>query len=314
MYIARRLTFSLPALLLTSLFVFGLMHIIPGDAIVAKLAGQGTVRQADVELMKHQYGLDKPLYEQYGIWLWRIARGDLGHSIYTGESIGRSLKAALPVTAELAVLSLAVSVVLGVTFGIISAVRRNTAGDYASRLLAIIGLSAPDFWLGTLMVTFLAIWFGWSPPLRSYSFVGHPLDNLGQFVLPALIVGYRASCTIMRITRSSMLEVLREDYVRTAAAKGLRERAVIYRHALKNAFLPVITIMGGQLAVLLGGLVIIEQIFALPGLGRLALDGLTFRDYPLVQADVMLFATIVIFVNLAVDVSYGWLDPRIRYR
>jgi len=313
-YILRRLTFSIPALLLTSLIVFGLLHLIPGDVIVAKLGDSGRVRQADVLQMKHEYGLDKPLYEQYGIWIGRIVRGDLGHSIYTNESIGRSLQAALPVTIELGLLSLAISIALGVTLGTVSAVYRNTPGDYTSRIVAIVGLSAPDFWLGTLMVTFLAIWFGWSPPLRFYPLFAHPLDNLGQFILPALVVGYRFSCTIMRITRSSLLEVLREDYVRTAAAKGLRHWAVISRHALKNAFLPVVTIIGGQLAVLLGGLVIIEQIFALPGLGRLALQGITYRDYPLVQADVMVFATIVIFVNLFVDVSYGWLDPRIRYR
>lgn len=313
-YIVRRLTFSLPALLLTSVFVFGLMHIIPGDVIVAKLADQGTVRKADIDLMRHQYGLDKPLYEQYGIWLGRIARGDLGHSILTSEPISESLRRSLPVTIELALLSLLIGVVLGVSLGIVSACTRNTPGDYLSRVVSIVGLSAPDFWLGTLLVTFFAIWFGWSPPLRSHPFLSDPLANLGQFILPALIVGYRFSCSIMRITRSSLLEVMREDYIRTASAKGMRQQAVIFRHALKNAFLPVITIIGGQLAVLLGGLAIIEQIFALPGLGRLALQGLTFRDYPLVQADVMLFATLVILVNLVVDVSYGWLDPRIRFR
>jgi peptide/nickel transport system permease protein len=313
-YILRRLTFSIPALVLTSIIVFGLMHIVPGDVIVAKLADSGRVRPADVQQMKHQYGLDKPLYQQYAIWIGRVVRGDLGHSIYTNDSISSSLKQALPVTIELGVLSLGVAVLLGVTLGTVSAVYRNTTRDYSSRILAIVGLSAPDFWLGTLMVTFLAIWFGWSPPLKYFPLLTHPLENLGQFILPALIVGYRFSCTIMRITRSSLLEVLREDYVRTAAAKGLQYWAVISRHALKNAFLPVVTIIGGQLAVLLGGLVIIEQIFGLPGLGRLALQGLTFRDYPLVLADVMVFATIVIFVNLFVDVSYGWLDPRIRYR
>jgi len=313
-YILRRLTFSIPALVLTSLIVFGLMHIIPGDVITAKLADQGTVRKADVDLMKHQYGLDKPLYEQYVIWVGRIARGDLGHSILTSESINQSLSRALPVTVELALLSLGVGIVLGVSLGIVSAVARNSPGDYVSRVVAIVGLSAPDFWLGTLLVTFFAIWFGWSPPLRFYPLLTNPLSNLAQFILPALIVGYRFSCTIMRITRSSLLEVLREDYIRTASAKGMRQQSVIFRHALKNAFLPVITIIGGQLAVLLGGLAIIEQIFALPGLGRLALQGLTFRDYPLVQADVMVFATLVICVNLMVDVSYGWLDPRIRFR
>ena len=313
-YILRRLAFSVPVLLLTSIIVFGLLHSVPGDVIVAKLADQGTVKKEDIELMKRQYGLDKPLPQQYFIWLGRILRGNLGISIYTEEEIQTSLRRSFPVTLELAVWAMLIAVLLGVPIGIISAVFRNTPGDYIGRVAAILGLSAPDFWVATMAITFLAIQFHWIPPVRYRPITQDPISNLQQFALPALVIGYRLSATIMRMTRSTLLEVLREDYVRTAHAKGLRERAVIFRHALKNAFLPVITVMGGQIAFLLGGAVIIEQIFVLPGMGRLAIQGLTFRDYPLVQTLVMVFATIVVFANLAVDVSYAWLDPRIRYR
>jgi peptide/nickel transport system permease protein len=312
-YILRRLAFSVPVLLLTSILVFSLLHMVPGDVIVAKLADQGTVKPEDIELMRRQYGLDKPLPQQYLIWLGRLVRGDLGISIYTEEPIQTSLRRAIPVTMELAIWSMLIAVAIGVPVGIISAVFRNTPGDYGSRLIAILGLSAPDFWIATMVITLLAIQFQWVPPVGYRPITEDPVSNLQQFVLPALIVGYRLSATIMRMTRSTLLEVLREDYVRTAHAKGLRERSVVLRHALKNAFLPVITVMGGQIAFLLGGAVIIETIFALPGMGRLAIQGLTFRDYPLVQTLVMVFASIVILANLAVDISYAWLDPRIRF-
>jgi peptide/nickel transport system permease protein len=313
-YILRRLLFSIPVLLLTSVIVFGLLHTVPGDVIVAKLADQGTVKKEDIDTMRRQYGLDKSLPQQYFIWLGRIVRGDLGISIYTDEAIQTSLRRTFPVTAEIAVWSMLLAVLIGVPVGIVSAVFRNTAADYLSRVVAILGLAAPDFWIATLAITFLAIQFHWLPPVGYHKLWDDPAANLQQFALPALVVGYRLSASIMRMTRSTLLEVLREDYVRTAQAKGLRERSVIFRHALKNAFLPVVTIMGGQVAFLLGGSVIIETIFALPGMGRLALQGLTFRDYPLVQTLVMVFATIVVLANLAVDVSYAWLDPRIRYQ
>lgn len=313
-YILRRLAFSVPVLLLTSILVFSLLHMVPGDVIVAKLADQGTVKPEDIELMRQQYGLDKPLPQQYLIWLGRLVRGDLGISIYTEEAIQTSLRRAFPVTMELAIWAMLIAVAIGVPIGIFSAVFRNTPGDYGGRLVAILGLSAPDFWIATMAITLLAIQFQWVPPVRYRPITEDPISNLQQFALPSLIIGYRLSATIMRMTRSTLLEVLREDYVRTAHAKGLRERSVVFRHALKNAFLPVITVMGGQIAFLLGGAVIIETIFVLPGMGRLAIQGLTFRDYPLVQTLVMVFASIVILANLAVDVSYAWLDPRIRFK
>ncbi len=313
-YVLRRLAFSIPVLLLTSVIVFSLLHTVPGDVIIAKLADQGTVKKEDIEMMKRQYGLDKPLPQQYFIWLGRLVRGNLGISIYTEEEIQTSLRRAFPVTLELAAWAMIIAILIGVPLGIVSAVFRNSASDYVGRIVATLGLSAPDFWVATMVITFLAIQFHWIPPVRYHRLWDDPVSNLKQFALPSLVIGYRLSATIMRMTRSTLLEVLREDYVRTAHAKGLRERSVVFRHALKNAFLPVITIMGGQIAFLLGGSVIIEQIFVLPGMGRLAIQGLTFRDYPLVQSLVMVFAAIVVLANLAVDVSYAWLDPRIRFR
>ena len=313
-YILRRLIFAVPVLLLTSLIVFSLLHTVPGDVIIAKLADQGTVKKEDIELMRQQYGLDKPLPQQYLVWLGRLVTGDLGISIYTEEPIQQSLKRAVPVTLELAIWSMLIAICIGVPLGIVSAVFRNSLGDYAGRLISILGLSAPDFWVATLAITVLAIYFHWIPPVRYHKLWDDPVANLQQFALPSLVIGYRLSATIMRMTRSTLLEVMREDYVRTARAKGLREQGVILRHALRNAFLPVITIIGGQIAFLLGGSVIVEQIFVLPGMGRLAIQGLTFRDYPLVQTLVMVFATVVVLANLLVDLSYGWLDPRIRYR
>lgn len=313
-YVLRRLVFSIPVLLLTSVIVFGLLHTVPGDVIVAKLADQGTVKKEDIEMMRRQYGLDKPLPQQYFIWLGRLVRGNLGISIYTEEAITASLRRTFPVTLELATWAMLIAIAIGVPVGIVSAVFRNTPGDYLGRVAAILGLSAPDFWVATMAITLLAIQFHWLPPVHYRRLWEDPGANLTQFALPSLVIGYRLSASIMRMTRSTLLEVLREDYVRTAHAKGLRERVVVSRHALKNAFLPVITIMGGQIAFLLGGSVIIEQIFVLPGMGRLAIQGLTFRDYPLVQTLVMVFATIVVLANLLVDVSYAWLDPRIRYR
>jgi len=312
-YILRRLLFSIPVIVLTSVLVFGLLHTVPGDVIIAKLADQGTVKKADIDQLKHQYGLDKSLPEQYAIWAGRILRADLGHSIYTGRSIGASLQEAFPVTIELTLLAMIVGIALGVPLGIVAAAFRGSALDYVGRVIAILGLSAPNFWIASMALTYLSIWFGWIPPLQYRRLFNDPLANIEQLLLPALIIGYGLAATIMRMTRSTLLEVLREDYVRTARAKGISGRAVIGRHALKNAFLPVVTIIGGQLAVLLGGAIVIETIFALPGLGRLALEGLTFRDYPLVQAIVMVFTIIVIGANLLVDLSYSWLDPRIRY-
>lgn len=313
-YIIRRLLYSLPALLLTTIIVFGILHTTPGDVIVAKLADQATLSQESIDKLKREYGLDKPEYQQYLIWLRRIVTGDLGTSIYTSESIADTLKDRFPITLQLAIQSIIIGVALGVSVGVVSALYPDKPIDYTGRLVAIFGLAAPNFWIATVTLTALAILLGWIPPAGYRPFWEDPGTNLQQFMLPSVIIGFGLSASVMRMTRSTLLEVMREDYIRTAYAKGLAQRIIIVRHALKNAFLPVITIIGGQISGLLSGTVIIESIFALPGLGRTALDGITFRDYPLVQTIVLIFAIKVIVLNLVVDLSYAWLDPRVRYQ
>lgn len=313
-YIIRRLLYSLPALLLTTIIVFGILHTTPGDVIVAKLADQATLSQESIDKLKREYGLDKPEYQQYLIWLRRIVTGDLGTSIYTSESIADTLKDRFPITLQLAIQSIIIGVTLGVSVGVVSALYPDKPIDYTGRLVAIFGLAAPNFWIATVTLTALAILLGWIPPAGYRPFWEDPGTNLQQFMLPSVIIGFGLSASVMRMTRSTLLEVMREDYIRTAYAKGLAQRIIIVRHALKNAFLPVITIIGGQISGLLSGTVIIESIFALPGLGRTALDGITFRDYPLVQTIVLIFAIKIIVLNLVVDLSYAWLDPRVRYQ
>lgn len=313
-YIIRRLLYSLPALLLTTIIVFGILHTTPGDVIVAKLADQATLSQESIDKLKREYGLDKPEYQQYLIWLRRIVTGDLGTSIYTSESIADTLKDRFPITLQLAIQSIIIGVALGVSVGVVSALYPDKPIDYTGRLVAIFGLAAPNFWIATVTLTALAILLGWIPPAGYRPFWEDPGTNLQQFMLPSVIIGFGLSASVMRMTRSTLLEVMREDYIRTAYAKGLAQRIIIVRHALKNAFLPVITIIGGQISGLLSGTVIIESIFALPGLGRTALDGITFRDYPLVQTIVLIFAIKIIVLNLVVDLSYAWLDPRVRYQ
>jgi peptide/nickel transport system permease protein len=236
-----------------------------------------------------------------------------GHSIFTNEPIGVSLKKSIPVTLELATLAMILGLLIAIPVGVLSATRQDTPSDYAGRVVAVSGLSMPDFWLGTLVITFAAIWFHWIPPIGYTSFWESPGRNLQQFILPAAVLGFRLSSATMRMTRSTVLEVLREDYVRTAWAKGLAGRIVVYKHALKNALIPVVTIVGGQMGTLLAGTVIVETIFALPGMGRLTVEAIIYRDYPVVQTNVMLVAATLVTLNLIVDLTYAWLDPRIRY-
>jgi peptide/nickel transport system permease protein len=236
-----------------------------------------------------------------------------GDSLLTGEPITVSLRKAIPVTLELAALAMVLGLVIAIPIGVLSATRQDTASDYAGRVVAVSGLSFPDFWLGTLVITFAAIWFHWIPPIGYTSLWDSPWRNLQQFLLPAAVLGFRLSAATMRMTRSTVLEVLREDYVRTAWAKGLGGRIVVYKHALKNALIPVVTVIGGQLGVLLAGAVVIETIFALPGMGRLTVEAILYRDYPVVQTNVMLVAATLVTLNLVVDLTYSWLDPRIRY-
>ena len=313
-YVLRRLLLAIPVLLLSSVIVFALMRVMPGDALTALMGESGNIGERELAHIRQQLRLDLPYYEQYAIWIWQMVSLSPGDSIFTGEAITVSLAKAIPVTLELTILALILGLVIAVPIGVISATRQDTASDYVGRVVAVSGLSLPDFWLATLVITFAAIWFHWIPPIGYTSFWDSPLRNLQQFLLPAAVLGFRLSAATMRMTRSTVLEVLREDYVRTAWAKGLAGRIVVYKHALKNALIPVVTIVGGQIGVLLAGTVVVESIFALPGMGRLTVEAILYRDYPVVQTNVMLVAGTLVTLNLLVDLSYAWLDPRIRYR
>jgi peptide/nickel transport system permease protein len=313
-YVIRRLFLAVPVLLLSSLIVFGLMRVMPGDALTALMAESGNVSARELQKLRKDLGLDRPYHEQYLIWVWQMVSFNPGYSIFTNEPIPVALKKSIPVTIELALLAMVLGLLIAIPVGVVSATRQDTPSDYVGRLVAISGLSLPDFWLGTLVITFAAIWFSWIPPLGYTSLWESPWRNLQQFLLPAAVLGFRLSAATMRMMRSTLLEVLREDYVRTAWAKGLGERMIIYKHALKNALIPVVTIVGGQFGTLLAGTVIVETIFALPGMGRLTVEAILFRDYPVVQTNVMLVAGTLVTLNLLVDLTYAWLDPRIHYR
>jgi len=312
-YVAKRLFVAGVTLLGMSLLLFVLMRLAPGNITDIIFESAGYVDEADRHRLEAELGIDKPLVVQYGRWLGDLLRGELGKSYRYDLPAWQVIKPRLPVTLELAVLAMGFSVVLGVPFGVISAVRRGRPLDYALRVVSLAGLSMPAFWLAMIIILTLVRSFGWIPSMTYVS----PLDdlraNLLQFLLPALAVGYRSSALIMRITRSTMLEVLREDYIRTAWAKGQREALVVWRHALKNASLPVVTLIGIEFAFLIGGLVVTETVFNLPGVARYLVDAIQFRDYPIVQNLAMLIAVVVVVANLAVDLLYTWLDPRIKY-
>jgi peptide/nickel transport system permease protein len=313
-YALRRLLLAVPVLVLSSLIVFGLMRVMPGDALTALMAESGNVSKKELEKLQRDLGLDRPYHEQYLLWVWQMVSFNPGYSIFTSEPIAVALKKSVPVTIELALLAMILGLSVAVPIGVLSATHQDKAADYTGRVVAVSGLSMPDFWLGTLVITFAAIWFRWIPPIGYVSIFDAPMKNLSQFLLPAAVLGFRLAAATMRMTRSTVLEVLREDYVRTAWAKGLAGRIVVYKHALKNALIPVITIVGGQLGTLLAGTVIVETIFALPGMGRLTVEAILFRDYPVVQTNVMLVAATLVTLNLLVDLTYAWLDPRIRYQ
>lgn len=312
-YVAQRLGIAVLTLLGMSLVIFALLRLAPGDIVDILFASAGYVDpQARVDIMR-ELGLDKPLWLQYVEWMRQILTGDLGKSYRYDLPAWEIIRPLVPVTLELAALSLIVSVVLGVPLGVISAVRQDSALDYVLRVFSLAGLSMPSFWLGMVIILGLVAWLGWIPPVTYVS----PSENLGlhliQFMLPALAVGYRSSALIMRITRSSLLEVMREDYIRTARAKGQSGGVVIWRHALKNAVLPVVTVIGIEFAFLIGGLVVTETVFNLPGVARFLVEAILWRDYPVVQNLVMFIAVVVILSNLIVDMLYGVLDPRVRY-
>mgnify|MGYP001111601508 CR=1 FL=1 len=313
-YVARRLLLIIPTLFIASLIIFALIRFIPGD-IVDQMASQHIFfSEMDRAQLEHELGLDLPIHVQYGHWIEGIFRGDFGVSLWAKTPVSRELGQRLPVTIELGLLAITVGLVIALPIGMYSAIRQDTLGDYVGRSFAILCISIPGFWLGTLIIVFPSIWWGWSPPTQYVSFPESPMTNLKMFIFPAIVLGLALSGVTMRMTRTMMLEVLRQDYIRTAWAKGLKERVVITRHALKNALIPVVTIVGLQLPILVGGSVIIEQIFSLPGIGRLMLDALVQRDYPIVTGVMFTIAIFVLLVNLVVDLSYGFLDPRVKYR
>ena len=314
-YIIRRLLLIIPTLFILTILVFFSVRFIPGDAIDAMLGKVEFQVDVDREALEHMLGLDVPAHVQYGRWVGGIfLHGTLGKSLVGGGAVGDKIIDRLPVTIELGVLAIVIGLLIALPVGIYSAIRQDTAADYAGRSIAIIGLATPNFWLGIMVMLYPAIWWGWSPPMEVIPFTEDPLGNLGVFLIPSLILGTAMAAATMRMTRTMMLEVLRQDYIRTAWAKGLGERVVIIRHALKNALIPVVTLIGLQLPILVGGAVIMENIFNLPGLGRLMLLALTDRDYPLVSGVNLFFATAVMGFNLFIDLIYPYLDPRVRYK
>ncbi len=312
-YLLQRLLTAILTLLGMSVIIFILLRLAPGNIVDILFESAGYVDPQAKEALTRELGFDRPVVVQYGQWLGAITRGDLGKSYRYDIPAWQVVKPRIPVTVELAGLALLVSILLGVPTGVLSAARQDSALDYALRVFSLAGLSMPSFWLGMVIILLLVSWAGWIPSMTYVSPFEDLPAHLLQFLFPALAVGYRSSALIMRITRSSMLEVLREDYIRTAWAKGQREWSVVFGHALKNAILPVVTVIGIELAFMVGGLVVTETVFNLPGVARYLVDAILWRDYPVVQNLVMFIAIVVILANLAVDLLYGWLDPRIHY-
>ena len=314
-YLVKRLLLIVPTLFGVAAVVFLIMRVIPGDVTLLILGGDQTGRIDPQQLaaMRHQLGLDQPLAVQFGAWLWGVLRLDFGTSLWTGQPVIEEVLIRLPLSLEVAILATIVSVLLAIPLGMLAAVRQDTWVDYVIRVVSIGGQAIPSFWVGILVILFLVIYFGWGPPLEFTPPWVDPWANFQQLIWPVLTIGYRYAAVTTRMTRSTVLEVLREDYIRTAWAKGLRERAVVIRHALKNAMLPVITLVGTEFAFLIGGLVVTETVFTLNGVGRFVVDAVAHRDYPVVQALVFLIALCFVIVNLLIDLTYAWLDPRIRY-
>jgi peptide/nickel transport system permease protein len=314
-YILKRLLLIVPTLLGAATLVFLIMRVIPGDVALLILGGeQGQIDQKQLDALRQQLGLDQPLVVQFGTWLWGVLRFDFGKSLWTGQPVTEELLIRLPLSLELALLATLVSVIISIPLGMLAAVRQDTWVDYAIRVVSIGGLAIPGFWVGILCILGLVIIFGWGPPLEFTPPWVDPWANFQMMVWPVVTVGYRYAAVTTRMTRSTLLEVLREDYIRTAWAKGLRERAVVIRHALKNSMLPVVTLVGTEFAFLIGGLVVTETVFTLNGVGRFVVDAVAHRDYPVVQALIFLTAFSFVVVNLLVDLTYAWFDPRIRYR
>ena len=313
-YALRRVIAAFVVLVLVSIIVFALMHLLPGDALVTKLGETGRIPQDRMDSLRDEMGLNDPLPVQYAKWVRDVLSGTMGDSlVYEGRTVSSRILDALPITLELGILGLVASIIIGVPMGVISAVTQDSPLDYFIRLFSLLGLSIPQFWLGLIIIVYGTLYLGYSPPTRFISLADDPIGNLQMMWIPALVLGFSLAAGIMRMTRSTVLEAMHEDYARTARAKGLAERIVVVRHVVRNALIPVITLVGNQAAFIFSGALILEILFVLPGMGRLTLDAIYQRDYTQVQGCALVAGAAVVGVNLLVDLSYGWIDPRVRY-
>ena len=310
-YIVRRLMFGIFVLLIMTTFIFIIMRAVPGDVVTLQLANSGATPE-QMEALKAELGLDKSVFGQLIDWGKNAIQGDLGNSLWSGKEVSQIILERLPVTIQLAIMSIVLAIIIGIPIGVISAVKQNTFIDHFLKVISISGLSIPSFWLGLILLTVLSLALNWIPPLGYQSFAENPVVNLQQMFLPAICLAITLSASIVRMTRSAVLEVLHSEFIRTVRAKGAKEAVVIFKHALRNSLISVITLIGLQIGYLLGGTVVLESIFALPGLGSLIFETVLVRDYPIVQSTVLVFGAMFLLVNLMVDVMYGWIDPRIR--
>ena len=315
-YLVKRVLLFIPTILLVTTFVFLLLRIVPGDPAVMLLSGQEGLEEytdEDLAAMRAKLGTDDSIARQYGRWIWGMLHLDFGKSIFYATPVWDDIKVKFPITLELTVISLFMSFAVAIPLGVVSAINQDKPVDYASRIITIIGIALPNFWVGIMVIFILSNYFGWLPRLGYVNFQDGPWDNLQQMFFPALPLAISQTAFVARVTRSATLEVFREDYIRTARAKGLAETVVIGRHALKNAMLPVITVMAYEFGRLMGGTVIIENIFNIPGMGRLLITAISHRDFPVVQAVVVVITVLVLVLNVITDLVYTWLNPRIRY-
>jgi len=312
-FIIRRLLAVIPTLLFTSVIVFASIRLIPGDVVDLMLAQNDISTGTDRAVIEAALGLDKPIYQQYFIWITNILQGDFGYSLWQNTPVAEQLALTLPITFELGFLALIVALTVAIPIGIYSAMKQDTPGDYITRSFSLLMLAIPSFWLGTLVMVFPSVWWRWAPPLQYTPFIEDPLGNLAHMLVPAVLLGLSLSAVTMRMTRTMMLEVLRQDYIRTARAKGLRDNLIIFRHALRNCLIPVVTLIGLQAPLLIGGAVILEQIFVVPGMGLMLLEAVFQRDYPVVTGVFLIVGVSILLINLIVDLTYGFLDPKVRH-
>jgi len=315
-YLIKRLLALIPTIFFATLIAFVAIRVIPGD-IIDQMISQQEFSDQEVtrQTIEKALGLDVPIHVQYFRWIKNIfLHGDLGRSLWKNTKVTDEVMARLPVTFELSIVALIFSLLLAIPIGVYSAIRQDTLGDNIGRTISILGIGVPNFWLGTIVIIYPSIWWGWGPQLELIPFWENPIGNLKLFIVPGIVLGFALSGITMRMMRAMMLEVLRQDYIRTAWAKGLKEKVVILRHAIKNALIPVITLIGLYIPVLIGGTVIVEQIFVLPGMGLLVFEAINDRDYPIITGLMLVIGVMVLMVNLVIDISYGFLDPKIRYK